>query len=409
MYKMPSTNLLPLKNGEQPDVGTFVKNSPMGTVLLPPSPSYPLVKVPVFQSQVVKKEFQKIQFREASYIVRTISDQPTDAGVIAINDHLIFPIAEFEHNFGQLNDAIANGSDSWLQLTKVVLGPALNNIITKASEMIDILQNDYVAEFNNGVTLPRFNQMKNLKSLDILPLLDSSTSYNYLESDVDFPALVEELKKTPEVELLIKHILPPELFKSLASEYMYVFPKSRTIPNNYFFNQTRSSLVSLFNAAVYGDDFKYRDPGGAAGLDKHKSASKRRSTQINILPSIQKLVLQTVPMIVKGMAETLDPAVSLANKITIATGRNPKETIPITLALMPPPLFPPLGFNSIPITPLGLSYLALGFTEPFAALIDNKKNKKECDDDVSESQLLNSSEDAGEGAASEGADLDGLK
>ena len=114
-------------------------------------------------------------------------------------------------------------------------------------------------------------------------------------------------------------------------------------------------------------------------------------------------------MIVKGMAETLDPAVSLANKITIATGQDPKNTIPMTLALMPPPLFPPFGFNSIPITPLGLTYLALGFSEPFTALIDNKKNKKECDDESSEDKMLNSSEETGEGAASEELDLDGLK
>ena len=58
-----------------------------------------------------------------------------------------------------------------------------------------------------------------------------------------------------------------------------------------------------------------------------------------------------------------------------------------------------------------MAYLALDFAEPFAALIDNKRNKKECEDNElqSEDQLLNSSEEAGEGAASEEADLDGLK
>ena len=405
MYKMPSDNLLPLKKGEQPFVGEFIKHSPIGKINSIGNPN------PVYQSETVKKEFEKIQFREASYIVRTVHD-PTQPiyglfflnGVIAIKDHLVFPVAEYEEDFSALNSAAAGGYDDF---HKFVLGN--KSAGGSLSSAFGLAENGIVGNPEGKKVLPKFDKMKNLNSLNVLPLVDPSVSYNELENKWNQEEIFNGLLKTPEVRLLTEHILPPELFKSLASEYMYVFPKSRTIPNSYFFNQTRSSLVSLFNAAVHGDDFKYRDPGGSEGLGKHKQASKRRSTQINILPSIQKLALQTVPMIVKGMAETLDPAVSLANKITIATGQDPKNTIPMTLALMPPPLFPPFGFNSIPITPLGLTYLALGFSEPFTALIDNKKNKKECDDESSEDKMLNSSEETGEGAASEELDLDGLK
>ena len=143
----------------------------------------------------------------------------------------------------------------------------------------------------------------------------------------------------------------------------------------------------MFRATILGEDYKYVDPD-SDGLQKQKHNSRRKSTLVNPLPAIEKLALQTGPMIVKGLAETIDPAVVTAKYLSLALGVDPNEINKVILGLIPPPLFPPLGFNNIPITPLGISYLGLNFAENLAEHIKqvNKvgKDTQECEDIVEE-------------------------
>jgi hypothetical protein len=142
-------------------------------------------------------------------------------------------------------------------------------------------------------------------------------------------------------------------------------------------------LQSLFSACLYGDDFTYTPPG-SEGFENQKRANKRGSTNINIFPSLQKLALETAPMIIKGIAETIDPAVSVANTISIAAGLPPSDINKVILGLAPPPLFPYLFYNIFPITDLGIAYMGLNFLDNQGVLISSKKKAqdKQCKDPV---------------------------
>ena len=440
IYKMPSKNLSPIADGSPPEIGYFIKNSPHGkfedNVVGSTFYNFPDGTIPksMFSNEIVKNNFENLQFKEATYQIRTISKQNNeifidgapDIRAIPVKDHLMFPIASAEKDFKELNDALYK----WSDIRKIV------HDNSGGHRLFDPGHKQLISEMRDAFY--KLNS-KGDTNIDIHPVLGSpddilpsppeggnaSLSLNAIITSNSVAAsrfdtlflsfykkqLMSDLENTPEVKLLVKHILPTELFRSLSTDYMNIFPKSRTIPNDHFFNQTRNTLFSLFNAAINGEDFKYRDPGGANGLQKHKNANKRKSTQFNLIPSLQKLALETVPMILKGLAETIDPAVASANFITIAAGLDPKETKKITLAFLPPPLFPPLGFNNVPITPMGMAHLALEFTEPYTKLLDKKKNKKECDDESSEDHKLNNptDEEVGEGEATVDKDLGGLK
>jgi hypothetical protein len=170
---------------------------------------------------------------------------------------------------------------------------------------------------------------------------------------------------------------------------MNLMPKSDSIDNSKFFLQSKKTLNSLFRSTILGEDYRYTDPD-SDGIQKQKQNSRRKSTLVNPLPAIQKLALQTGPMIAKGLAETIDPAVVTAKYLSLALGIDPNDINKVILGLIPPPLFPPLGFNNIPITPLGISYMGLNFAENLAEHI--KKTKKvgkdtqECEDIVEEDE-----------------------
>ena len=207
--------------------------------------------------------------------------------------------------------------------------------------------------------------------------------------------LYTELKKTPEVKLLTEYIFSPKEIKSLVLDYMNVFPKSSVIDNRDFYGQTKAGLQSLFRACLYGDDYTYSDPD-SDGLQKQKHGNKRKSTNINIFPALQKLALETCPMIIKGMAETVDPAVKMANFISIAAGLPPRDINKVILSLLPPPVFPFLFYNIFPITPLGIAYVGLNFLDNRGIMLSSKKKaqEKECKDiEVEEIKKKNEDED----------------
>jgi hypothetical protein len=81
------------------------------------------------------------------------------------------------------------------------------------------------------------------------------------------------------------------------------------------------------------------------------------------------MAMMTIPMLFKGIAETIDPNIMIAKLIRIAAdgdqGKIPK--FPSTLMALPFNLIPPPPFGpgiGPPITPIGLAYLALGALTP---------------------------------------------
>lgn len=323
------------------------------------------------------------------------------ATVKAVDDHMLFTIAQHEMPWEEMNAVFHNNKDKGLytgfssinspDLAQPVfqtgyvndLSDYLYNIILNNEELESLTGASFTSHINTPLKTFRAKQI--LDSYEGLPDLLGFFDKNY--EDNYKAKLFEELKKKPEVELLTKHLFNPQEIRTLTLDYMNVMPKSDSIDNSKFFLQSKKTLNSLFKATILGDDYKYTDPD-SDGFQKQKQNSRRKSTLVNPLPAIEKLALQTGPMIVKGLAETIDPAVVTAKYLSLALGVDPNEINKVVLGLIPPPLFPPLGFNNIPITPLGISYLGLNFAENLAEHIKqvNKvgKDTQECEDIVEE-------------------------
>jgi len=324
-----------------------------------------------------------------------------DATMRAVDDHMLFTIAQHEMPWKEMNNVFHNTKDKDLygglhdhqelfaQPTFYQIAKRLGNLLGPASadngldDLKTITGADYTTHKNSPLKTFRAKQiLDSYEDIEqYLGFFDKNYEDNYKAK------LFEELKKKPEVELLTKHLFNPQEIRTLTLDYMNVMPKSDSIDNSKFFLQSKKTLNSLFKATILGDDYKYTDPD-SDGFQKQKQNSRRKSTLVNPLPAIEKLALQTGPMIVKGLAETIDPAVVTAKYLSLALGVDPNEINKVILGLIPPPLFPPLGFNNIPITPLGISYLGLNFAENLAEHIKqvNKvgKDTQECEDVVEE-------------------------
>ena len=320
----------------------------------------------------------------------------------AVDDHMLFTVAQHEVPWEEMNNIFDSPADRTLytgggspnnQLfssnVEYSLAKHLGDLLGPGSpdsgldDLKIITGADHTTHKNSPLKTFRAKQIIDSYegTPDLLGFFDKNYEDNYKAK------LFEELKKKPEVELLTKHLFNPQEIKTLTLDYMNVMPKSDSIDNSKFFLQSKKTLNSLFKAAILGDDYKYTDPD-SDGFQKQKQNSRRKSTLVNPLPAIEKLALQTGPMIVKGLAETIDPAVVTAKYLSLALGVDPNEINKVVLGLIPPPLFPPLGFNNIPITPLGISYLGLNFAENLAEHIKqvNKagKDTQECEDIVEE-------------------------
>lgn len=348
-------------------------------------------------------------FSTATLAGDAIEQQYDDLPIRAVDEHLLFTIAEHEKPWKEMNDIFHNALDKKLYNPPPYDGdeelfspmptkegvPGSYPIAELIKKLLGIFEtsaeNELISLTGASITSHRSNPLKTLRVKQILD------SYEGIEEHLGrFDAhydlhykkdLFDALKVKPEVELLTKYLFNPQEIRTLTLDYMNEMPKSDSIDNSKFFLQSKKSLNSLFKAALLGDDYKYTDPE-SDGLKKQKQNSRRKSTLVNPLPAIQKLALQTGPMIVKGLTETIDPAVVTAKYLSLALGVDPNEINKVILGLMPPPLFPPLGFNNIPITPLGISYLGMNFAENLAEHIKqtNKAGKdiQECEDVIEE-------------------------
>tara|TARA_R110000824_G_scaffold27426_7_gene93191 strand:- start:9461 stop:15715 length:6255 start_codon:yes stop_codon:yes gene_type:complete len=203
--------------------------------------------------------------------------------------------------------------------------------------------------------------------------------------------LLDKLRDTPEYKLMEGTIFPVDSLSGLVTEYIASFPRPSAVTDESLFHQTRITIKSLFDSLKSGDDYKYSDPNSNS-KSNHANASKNASTNLNPIPNLAAIAAKTVPMMIKGMAETIDPAVKTATLIQQLSGQSPHMVPFIIQALLPPPLFPPFGPNVIPITPLGIGYLGLSFLEPFAAAIKQKQKKKkekeDCPEDETEEEEI---------------------
>jgi len=217
---------------------------------------------------------------------------------------------------------------------------------------------------------------------------DIKKSFGYLESrfeDDHKDDLMEDLKNTPEYKMIKDYIFPMKTTAAAAAQYVNLYPKSNTIDMDNIFIQTRSNLVTLIDVLNNNDNYKY-SPAGSSAKDSQRRASSMVSTNMNPLPNIAAMAAKTIPMIIKGMAETMDPAFGAATLMQTAAGLPPHYVPAMVLALMPPPMFPPISPTQIfPITPLGMTATAMAALDPLGELLKKKHNsktkKKDCPDD----------------------------
>ena len=188
------------------------------------------------------------------------------------------------------------------------------------------------------------------------------------------------------------NIFPVDSFSGMSAEYIASFPRPSSVSDELLFHQTRVAIKSLFDSLKSGGNYKYSDPNSNA-KSNHANASKNASTNLNPIPNLAAIAAKTVPMMIKGMAETMDPAVKTATLIQQLSGQSPHMVPFIIQALLPPPMYPPFGPNVIPITPLGIGYLGLSFLEPFAAVIKQKQKKKEEAEDCPEDETEDETEE----------------
>ena len=140
---------------------------------------------------------------------------------------------------------------------------------------------------------------------------------------------------------------------------------------NTAFAQTKQELRMLFwtlynDIGTGGDGFSFRAETQTTDLEV---ATLNQDTDGGGLPLPIKMALNTIPMLFKGIAETIDPNIMIAKLIRIAAdGDNGKiAKFPSTLMALPFNLIPPPPFGpgiGPPITPIGLAYLALGALTP---------------------------------------------
>jgi len=137
------------------------------------------------------------------------------------------------------------------------------------------------------------------------------------------------------------------------------------------FSETKSELRKLFwilyhDIGTGGDGFSFDASSQSTSMEV---ATVNTDTDGGGLPLPVKMAMMTIPMLFKGIAETIDPNIMIAKLIRIAAdgdqGKIPK--FPSTLMALPFNLIPPPPFGpgiGPPITPIGLAYLALGALTP---------------------------------------------
>ena len=127
-----------------------------------------------------------------------------------------------------------------------------------------------------------------------------------------FEELKAKILASEEFRVLFRECVPiKELIVPMAALFA-----SQTNPTlgrlEQVLNRTKQSLKSLFFALKRGGNFDYVDPdiqkfGGNAGLLK-KMSNQVDTSEMPEFPNLFLIALNTVPLIVKGVVETFDPA-----------------------------------------------------------------------------------------------------
>lgn len=235
------------------------------------------------------------------------------------------------------------------------------------------------------------NQEKILKrTIVTIPLIDAERPLDTL-SNMTVQQAIEQLNdlegtwNTYSTEL-VEDIISQDAFEFL---FNYCFPLQRMIfilmaySSTYFsynkkvvdlFTNTKEQLKSTFYTMLNVNDPTYEDEtmrkiGGNKGL----AALADNNADIPGI-DLAGLIARTPLLILKGMAETSDPNITLAKKIHDAAlmGDVDIPMVAASLLALPVNLIPPPFGIGPPITPIGMAYLA---TDAGSSLLSPKEQE----------------------------------
>ena len=182
--------------------------------------------------------------------------------------------------------------------------------------------------------------------------------------------LRNEMLADADFKILFDYCFPTSLVTEMIWYYCAMMTAESVDGIRQAFSATKDELRKLFiilynDIGTGGDGFSYQ---AETEVDTVDSATDMAGTDSGGNIAL-KMAAMTIPLLIKGLAETFDPNIRLAKLITmgVEAGGGSIAKFPATLAALPFNIIPPPPFGpgiGPPITPLGIAYLALGALTP---------------------------------------------
>ena len=185
--------------------------------------------------------------------------------------------------------------------------------------------------------------------------------------------LFRKLIDTEQYQNLFPYSMPISDLACLVHLYIAMSVTVHSPEVQTAFDGTKLALKDSFDILFYGDQQGVELTVGSnveemnVAQDNTGTDPARFSDDTSMSKLMAKMAADTVPTMIKGLAEKLDPNIKASKLVRDAALENGKviPPIPASLALMPMNIIPPIIPMSVglppgmPITPLGLMYWAL--------------------------------------------------
>lgn len=284
----------------------------------------------------------------------------------------------------------------------------LNIIKQKINGLYDTREQEFPVRYSS---IPKLYKETNLtmegpKDYYVIPLLETEKSilgvdcsfqglslneqgsFRTALRDSHFDLLINQMKDSQEFKALFHYMFPQSRFQSLVT--MYTMFGTRKIKHmDTLLSSTKKAILATFNLAESGAGYAYESPL-AGKYNDADDPNKFNLADYDLISIILKMIIKTPLLIVKGVAETCDPNIIVANKIVqilklmlkmyklgggcteqveileamleklpfplLSIGLLP-SALPYGVGFPPPPVGPGIG---PPMTMFGLAYNALG-------------------------------------------------
>lgn len=204
------------------------------------------------------------------------------------------------------------------------------------------------------------------KDSDITTIL---AEYEPEDPSASTEAMYNGLIATEEYQTIFNYCVP---INDIASLYHLTIAKQTTINSPIVqasFDGTKEELKMAFDVLYYGPESKLAHAVGPSNEQAFNDANNNMGTQVETFSDntsmakiMIKMVINTIPTMIKGLAEQLDPNIAITKLIRNKALESGVSMHPIeaSMSVLPMNIIPPVfgGFGP-PIGPLGFMYWAL--------------------------------------------------